>query len=38
MEQFDSGEFGWMSDDVERVRLEDTERLRELGLHDVIDA
>ncbi len=36
-EQFDNGEFAWMSDDVERVRLEDVERLRELGLVEFID-
>lgn len=29
-----AGDYGWRSDDYEIVRLEDVERLRELGISD----
>lgn len=36
-EQFASGAFSWMSDDVERVRMDDADRLRKLGLAEFAD-
>lgn len=36
-EQLVSGEFGWMSDGLERVRLDNADRLRELRSSEVIN-